>query len=172
MSYVGGNSQAITIEYAPGKFINWDGTGIDGVLVAGGVYEVKIEQQFDNGYKTMSAKSITVLTARTMEIITDLRAVPNPVYSGNGSGERVELTWSSPYSGRVEFKIYNTAGELVSKFRSDLASASARWEMKSAGGNDVASGVYVIVAEAITDKGERQRLFIKSVVVKKGSSQY
>lgn len=172
VSYVGGSGQAVNIQYAPGKFINWDGTGIDGVLVSGGVYEIKLQQQFEDGYHTMSAKSITVLTERTMEIVSEIKAVPNPVIAGNGAADRVEFTWSSPYSGRMEFRIYNTAGELISKFRAGLAFGYSRWDMKSPGGKEVSSGIYSVVCDAITDTGEHQRLFIKSVVIRVGSNDF
>lgn len=171
VSYVGGNGQVVTIQYAPGKFINWDGTGIDGVLVSGGVYEIKLEQQFDDGYHTMSAKSISVFTTRNLEILTGLKAVPNPVISGSGSGDRVEFMWNSPYSGRIEFRIYNISGELVSRLRAGLASGYSRWDMKS-GGKEVSSGVYTVVCDAVTDTGEHQRVFIKSVVIRAGSNDY
>lgn len=172
VSYAGSAGQPVSIEYAPGKFINWDGTGIDGVLVAGGVYEVKIEQQFEDGYRTMLTKSITVLTERAMALIEDLKAVPNPIMPGGSSGERVEFTWSSPYSGRMEMKIYNNAGELIRKLHAGLAGGSVRWDLKTTGGQTVSSGVYAVIAEGIKDTGEKEKQILKSVIIRRGSNNY
>lgn len=170
VSRAGHSGQGVSIEYAPGKFINWDGTGTNGVLVAGGVYEIKLEQQFEDGHRTMLSKSITILIERKMALAEDLKAAPNPILPGGSSGERVEFSWASPYSGRMEIKIYNNAGELIRELNAGLAEGSIRWDLRTAGGHLVSSGVYPVIAIAVKDTGEKEKRVIKSVVIRRGSN--
>ena len=163
----GGN---VEIRYAPGGYLLWDGRGPDGVLVANGVYELKIEQKLESGYKTVAAKSITILRSQNRTVTGELRLIPNPLVIDGPGSDRVTVSWSSALTGRAEVKIFNSAGELIAKAERPLSNNSFIWDLRSAGGQKITSGVYVVIVDGISDQGEREVKKIKLAVVRTADS--
>lgn len=164
---VGENGGVILIGYAPGEYFEWDGKNEQGELVGNGVYEIKAEQKFETGYISVAAKSITVLREKAGTTIENLRISPNPYVFVKGSQGVIRINWTSAYSGTVSFKVYNTSGELINRFRKDLSSGLAEWVPVTTGGSRASSGVYILVIEALRNSGERQMLIEKIAVIRR-----
>lgn len=166
---VGKNSGAISIEYAAGSVISWDGLNSQGRTVDSGVYEIQVELKTAQGFNVMASKSVTILNAGYDGIITDEKVYPNPVVvTDDGSASFVTIKWLSLASGSAGIKIYNMAGELIRDINTTIPAGMAgiSWNLKSAGGNSVASGAYVIVVTIRKDTGESEVKKIKLAIVR------
>ena len=163
---IGQPGQNVLIGYAPGEFIEWDGKNEQGELVANGIYEIKVEQKFENGYTSVAVKSVTIFKDRIPEIVENIKIQPNPYVFEKGSPGRINITWTSAYNGKINFKVYNSAGEMVNRFNRNLSDSFAEWAPATTGGYKVSSGVYILVIEAVRDTGERRRIIEKIAVIR------
>ncbi|MCE5301287.1 MAG: hypothetical protein LLG37_10520 [Spirochaetia bacterium] len=165
---VGKDMNNITIEYAPGSSIQWDGKNSNGVTVSSGVYEVQVEVQTAEGTSTVASKSVTVLSAGDKALLTGVKAYPNPLTIADELDHDITIQWTAAEDGEAFISIYNMAGEKVDGFRTTLAAGvtGVKWTLKAA---DVkfSSSVYVIIIEAKAAGGSKQRVVVKSAVVRK-----
>lgn len=163
---IGGAGQSVVIGYAPGEFVEWDGKNEHGELVASGVYEIKVEQKFETGYTGVVVKSVTIFREGSSEVAGNIKIQPNPYVFEQGSTGRINITWTSAYEGKIHFKVYNSSGEMVNRFKRDLSAGFAEWVPSTTGGYKVSSGVYILVIEAVRDTGERMRKIEKIAVIR------
>ena len=167
---VGKNSGVISIEYAAGATpLTWDGLNSQGRTVDSGVYEIQLELKTEQGFKVMASKSITILNAGADGIIADEKIFPNPVIvTDDATPAFVTIKWLSAASGSARLKIYNMAGELVKEINTTIASGvtGIKWDLKSAGGQSAASGMYVVVISTLKTTGESEVKKIKMAIVR------
>ena len=60
-------------------------------------------------------------------------------------------------TGRAYVHVYNIRGELVRTLTAPLSDGYVRWNLKSTGGYNVSTGVYLIVVETKNDNGQINR---------------
>jgi hypothetical protein len=164
---VGKGNTEVAIAYAPGQVITWDGNNSEGITVESGVYEVKVEISTGDGYIIAASKSITVLNAGKQGVLSNIVTYPNPVVMTGGVHQDMHITWQATGTGQVTLQVNNLAGELISTFRATLESGTAIWDLRTASGQDVASGMYVMFLQGKKDTGEVQVKVVKVCVVRK-----
>ena len=164
---VGKGNSDVVVEYAPGQIIKWDGNNSAGRTVDSGVYEMKVEISTAGGIKVVATKSVTVLNAGKAGVISGEKIYPNPVVLDNGNTGKVAIQWIPSGTGRITVSIYNSAGELVKKTKTGLLPSSLDWDLTSANGEHVTSGVYLVVLQAQKDTGELETKVMKMAVIKK-----
>ena len=164
---VGKNSPPVSIQYAAGASIPWDGLNSDGRTVDSGVYEIQVEVKTEQGFQVMATKSVTVLNAGMSGIITDMKIYPNPAIVTNGTGGAT-IKWLTASSGQADIKIYNMAGEQVRNIDTSISAGMPGivWDLKSSGGEEVSSGLYVVVIYVKKDTGESEIKKIKMAVMR------
>lgn len=170
---VGKNSPAINIEYAPGAGIAWDGLNSGGRTVDSGVYEIQVEIKTEQGFQVMASKSVTILNAGSSGIITDVKIYPNPAIITDGTaGAGVTIKWLTASQGQADIKIYNMAGEMVKSITASVGAGMPGivWDLKSSGGEEVSSGLYVVVIYIKKDSGESEIKKVKMSVMKSFST--
>ena len=137
-----------------GDVITWDGRNSHGVVVTSGTYEVQVTVKTDMAESVTASKRITVLTDRK-EYLADIIISPNP-YNEGGLGY-TQISWqflTGAETGRAYVSIYNLRGELVRKLTAPLSNGYVRWDLKSTGGYNVSTGIYLIVVETKNDNGQ------------------
>lgn len=100
----------------------------------------------DGGTRTV------VLTARVIDDQIAVYNYPNPVLRGQPT-----TFWFSG-SGRVEIRIFNTAGELVERLTAGPESRTLAWDGTDRGGRLVSPGLYVFVYSEDGELRQRQLL--------------
>ena len=168
---VGKNSGVINIEYAPGASIAWDGLNSEGRTVESGVYEMQVEVKTAQGFQIMATKSVTILNAGSNGIISDIKIYPNPAIVSDATAGAT-IKWLTGESGQADIKIYNMAGEMVRGISTSIGAGMSGiiWDLKSSGGDEVSSGLYVVVIYVKKDSGESEIKKIKMAVMKSFTS--
>jgi flagellar hook assembly protein FlgD len=167
---VGKDMSNINIQYAPGNNIVWDGKNDQGEIVSSGTYEMQVVVQTGQGTTIMASKSVVVLNAAVSGIISDIKILPNPVVvSGDSTTKKSIFRWSASGNGTAVIKIFNQAGELVRVINSTIAVgvSGISWDLKTTGGSDAASGIYICVIRVQQDTGEAETKIVKMAVVNK-----
>lgn len=164
---VGKGAGLISIEYAAGVSMDWDGKNSQGRLVDSGIYEVRVELNSGTGFETTSAKTITVLRLDAKDIITGVKAYPNPVYVVNGLVKPIKITWVPNGAGKARIDIYNQTAELVARIEAPLTPGMALWDLANSSSEKVSSGLYIIIIHAQKDSGETEIVTTKVSVIRK-----
>lgn len=167
---VGKDMSDINIQYAPGNNIVWDGKNSQGEIVSSGTYEMQVVVQTDQGTRIVASKSVVVLNAAVTGIISGIKLMPNPVVvSGDATSKKAIFQWSASGNGEAVIKIFNQDGELVRTINSTIAAgvAGIPWDIRTSGGNDAASGIYICVIRVQQDTGESETKIVKMAVVNK-----
>jgi flagellar hook assembly protein FlgD len=164
---VGKGNTGVAIAYAPGQVITWDGNNDEGRTVDSGVYEVRVEISTGDGYVVAASKSVTVLNAGKQGVFGDVATYPNPVEISGGILQVMHITWQATGTGHMTIQVNNMAGELVSKFSATLESGASAWTLMTPSGQNVASGVYIMILEGAKDTGEIQLKVMKVCVIRK-----
>ena len=166
---VGKNSGPINIEYAVGSIISWDGLNSQGSTVESGVYEIQVEIKTVQGFSVMASKSVTILNTGSGAIIADEKIYPNPVIVTDYAAQPfVTIKWLTASTGPATIQIYAITGELVKTIDTTIAAGMAgiQWNLKSWGGDPVASGMYIAVIHLKKDSGGSEVKKIKITVIK------
>jgi len=168
----GGNvAQKIRIFYGGGNYVTWDGMNNNGGAITSGIYEVKAEIVTPAGVSTMASKTITVLVSKSDKMISNIKIYPNPYVSAPDiASAPAVISWDHAYSGSVLIKIYNTSGELVKMFNRPLSDGKASWDLKMEDGKFIASGLFIVIIEAVSDAGAVQKEILKFAVIIKGET--
>lgn len=141
-----------------GDRIVWDGRNSHGIVVSSGSYEIQVTVKTELAESITASKRITVLSDRK-EYLGELVIAPNP-YTAPGQGY-TEIRWSfiggAAETGQAYVHIYNIRGELVRRLKAPLGAGLVRWDLKSTGGHNASTGVYVVVLEAKNSNGHLNR---------------
>ncbi|MGD0565994.1 MAG: FlgD immunoglobulin-like domain containing protein, partial [Candidatus Goldiibacteriota bacterium] len=162
---IGARGNVIPINYGPGIIYNWDGKNPQGELVGSGVYEVQIQAFYLNSTSVSVSKSINILNGEDNNMVSGQKAYPNPYVLSSGTANAT-IAWQSGAAGRMDIKIYNTAGELVKAMSAALESGQAQWNLTASQGGPVPSGLYIILLEARSNSGIIQVKKVKLAVIK------
>ncbi len=161
-----GTSQ-ITVKYGEdtSDFIVWDGKNAAGMTVSSGTYEMQVIIVTPDGRSIQSSKSVIILNEGN-NYLEEVKAYPNP-YVGK-SRSFITIAWKGkdnkiPYGDAV-ISIYNAAGELIARLTEDASKLSVKWNMKTAGGDNVSQGYYICVVELKNNEGYLDRKWIKIAV--------
>ena len=166
---VGKNAPPISLQYAAGASIPWDGLNSDGRTVDSGIYEIQVELKTDQGFKIMASKTVTILNAGSGGIIQEEKIYPNPMMVTDGSASGyATIKWLTASTGEADIQIYNMAGELIRGIKTSITAGMSgiQWDLKTDGGRRVAGGAYVVVIHLKKDSGEHEIKKIKMAVVK------
>jgi len=90
---------------------------------------------------------------------------PNP----NPSGSGIWIPYSINTDARVDFKIYDVAGELVRTLGPDDESAGTHeglWDLRNASGAEAAPGIYLVLIHARSAVGDEAKAWKKCAVVR------
>ena len=165
-SQAGGN---IDIVYSNeiGDIITWDGRNSHGVVVTSGNYEVQVTVKTAMAESVTATKRITVLTDR-QNYLDSISISPNP-HNAGGQGY-ADIRWrftTVTEDGSANIFIYNMAGELARTLKAPLSAGIARWDLKSTGGHNVSTGVYLIVVETKNTNGQVNHKKVKFTIASK-----
>lgn len=123
----------------------WNATGSNGQVVANGFYHLTLTQAFTDGAQVVLNQAVFVdpyaLTARVA-----MTVAPNLVYSG-GSVQMAAQVEGSPVQGAGAFKIYTVNGERLRAL--DAVNGQATWDLANQQGEQVASGLYLVVLDVM-----------------------
>jgi len=165
--YVDGSSSSTTIKIGDNGNLNWDGKNSLGTLVSTGAYEIQVEIRSADGYTVTARRTITVLNNNQGGIISDVKAFPNPYVTAKGNDGIIRISWTALSQGRVKIRIYNVAGELVSRLDAKLSDTYADWNVTARDGSRLASAYLTAVIEAVNDNGAIERRIIKLAIIRK-----
>jgi hypothetical protein len=150
--------------YLNGKTLaTWDTTNNDGVVVPNGFYPLVLTQVFTDATSAQSQTTVYVgALSRTAQI--QLSAQPNIVTSG-GTIRLLAMVEGVPVSGSHVLKLYDTSRELMKTL--DMSGGQAVWDLTNSVGQDVASGLYLIVLDTVDPQtGNPAQKVIKVVVLR------
>jgi len=110
---------------------------------------VPIETRVDPPAQTLTARLdqlsiIQVMVAAPGGSPSDVRVFPNPIRPSLGFSYQTMNFSNVPADAQL--RVFTAAGELVRELRSNNA-GQASWDGRNAGGNDAASGLYLVVIE-------------------------
>jgi flagellar hook assembly protein FlgD len=171
-----GTGALVPLKIGPSASVSWDGKNSEGNTVANGIYEVQVEIKTADGYKVVSSRSITVMATDDQSVLTDPsnakafpKVYPNPMtYMGDDfTTQTATIEWFAAVPGRITIRIYNVAGELVKSIPADLAAKSVKWDVRTEGGESLASGLYVFVLQARTLDGKTETRMTKWSLIKR-----
>lgn len=164
---VGKSSQTVEIQYAAGQVIKWDGKNSDGRFVQTGMYEIMLELDSGNGFKTTASKSVTVFNDESNKFISGIKIFPNPVTVNKSFTKPVNISWNPGVPGKMTIEVYNMASELVSRVNADLAGGTAQWNIDTFTGKECTGGIYMMLLHAQTSFGGTQNAMAKFAVIRK-----
>jgi len=172
-----GTGAPIPLKYGNGgQTANWDGKNLEGKTVSNGTYEVVVEVKEAGGYKSVAAKTVTVLGEQGASVFADPsgklypKIYPNPlVTDGSVLNTAAVIDWYIAAPGEITVKIYNVAGELVRRMDGDLNLKPMTWDLKEQNGQEVSSGLFIIVLQAKVKDGRRETIATKLAVIKVGT---
>jgi hypothetical protein len=125
-----------------------------GMDLPGGLYFIHLRSD-DHGTVTVLEKAFTLV--RSFGGSLALGASPNPVLASSPSAL---IFWSPAVA--AELQAYSLSGELIKDFgRQSLG--SLRWDLRGAGGQPVAGGIYIIRARV---PGKRAFFSFKLAVIR------
>jgi uncharacterized repeat protein (TIGR01451 family) len=157
---VTGNIPAqLTIGLNNGTTIVWDGTGDNGGVVPSGQYFIEASEQNGTGGETIMTAHVMVVSDTANTGMGNITAQPNLL---NGV-TAYQVAFSSSVPGlTLDYRVYDTAGELVRKktFGDSMGSSSAHWDATG-----MASGLYFAVVEAANDQGGQIGYKILKIVI-------
>lgn len=162
----GGGSTA-QFTFGDGGMLQWDGKNFEGALVATGEYIVKVEVRAADGFTVTSNKTMTVIRQNPGTVLGEVKCYPNPYVVVNTAAGNMRFAWTGTGPGRVNIKIYNAAGELVTAVESPMSALSADWNMKTMYEGNYASGFYIAVIEGVLSTGEKERKAVKLAILRK-----
>jgi len=158
-----GSEEYIEINFMSGRPpVIWNGTNNQNLIVENGVYTMQMVMVDANGYESIAQAQLTVLH-NGYEVINNLKITPNPINAL--LTEQVVFTFDVQSNIEIKVKIYNIAGELIKQIE-DRDVTSIVWNMAEFG-VQYASGVYIVVIEAVTDSGMQKTIIGKFVIVRK-----
>jgi flagellar hook assembly protein FlgD len=164
VTVLGKDGGKISVNYAPGLSIAWDGRNAQGRLVDSGLYEVRVEDKAEGSYVVEASKTITIIN-QTGVILGEIKVLPNPVRLDDSTPKMVKITWSGRDNGSVSLKIYNKAGELIREIGSKLMDGHAIWNLDTNAGSPVSGGLYICILDAKKDSGENEKKTTKIAVI-------
>ncbi len=140
-----GPGGALTI-YLNGQVLAvWNATGDNGQVVANGFYYLTLTQTLTDGTQVVLNQAVFVDPyAQTTRVA--MTVAPNLVYSG-GLVQIAAQVEGSPVQGAGAFKIYTVNGERLRAL--DAVNGQAAWDLANGEGEQVASGLYLIVLDVM-----------------------
>lgn len=163
----GKNDNPVSIEYAPGSFIDWDGKNDLGVRVGNGVYEIQFVLTNHSGRMIQGSRTVNILNERIDSSLGDVKIMPNP-YRGPvvSKVDHIDIGWSFTGTGWVTVYIYNLQGEQVKKFKARLEDGGVAWNLMASNGEEpIAAGYYVAVINSRNSEGLLERKTAKIAVM-------
>jgi flagellar hook assembly protein FlgD len=136
---VNGTNQLVIYD-AGGAVINiWDGKDGSGVIVLSGTYTVQVRTKDKDGNEFTVNKILDIVADNSYDVSVKV------YYSASDMTIFGDAVNAQDFS----IKIYNIKGELIISRRLQTAANkySMIWDMRTAGGNKAAHGMYVVVAE-------------------------
>jgi hypothetical protein len=100
--------------------------------------------------QTWHLSTFQIMQAKPESGLTDVKIYPNP-YRPNSVSDVMHFTNMPPYA---KVKIYTFLGELVKEIKADV-NGMAHWDGVNAGGNKVASGVYIAFLRSADGKSSK-----------------
>jgi len=164
----------VSINYGGMSPLTWDGTNSQGRLVTNGVYEIQLQSKTANGLEDISSKQVIILREQGSTVITDPsdpeawpKIIPNPkIITGDGQ-DTITFQWFiTGAEGKVLIRIYNMAGELVDRIEAPLLPNQCDWDLRTSGNHPVASGMFIVIMEGISDIGITEFVTRKFVIIK------
>jgi hypothetical protein len=150
----------LTIFLNGSPLATWDGMGLNGEWVPNGHYHFVLEVDLGSGQEVILERDAYI--GPRGKAVVSLTASPNVstggaiVLSGSLSG--------IPADGQSRIKLYTVGGELLRTLVPSLGTVS--WDLRSASGKAVASGVYLAVLEGPGPTGDLVRGVVKVLVVR------
>jgi flagellar hook assembly protein FlgD len=129
----------------PDGTVTWNGLGLNGQLLASGIYTVQLLQSGAGGSVILESRQVVLLRTGTPQGGT-IHLVPNPA-SGAGGVTKVTLYYTPSINGNALAEVYDIAGERVALGTDSSKSGQIALDMTKA-----ASGTY-IVSLTIRDNG-------------------
>ncbi len=141
----------------------WDATDSNGKVVPNGFYHLVVTQVFTDGTSLQLQKTVYVgPLSRTAQV--QLSAQPNIAYAG-GTIHLLAVVDGVPVNGSHVLKLFDTNREAVKTL--DMSDGQAVWDLTSAAGQEVSSGLYLIVLDTVDPAtGNPARKTIKVVVLR------
>lgn len=162
--YIGGGNSSTTIKLGASGDVEWDGKNSLGKNVSNGIYEVRVEFRQSGGYVLYAGKSMTVLTEGKAAVLGDVKILPNPVIMKGNAAAAARFVWTALGQGDVTLKVYNAAGELVSRSDAKVSDTFIDWAAKTENGAKLSTGFYIAVVEAVSEAGIVERKIIKLAI--------
>jgi hypothetical protein len=143
--------------------VTWNTTNNNGTVVPNGFYNLVLTQVFTDGTSVQLQTTVYVGTlSRTTQV--QLSAQPNIAYSG-GTIRLLGTVEGNPVTGNRVLKLYDTSKELVRTL--DMSGGQAVWDLTNSAGQEVASGLYLIVLDIVDPQtGTPAQKVIKVVVLR------
>jgi flagellar hook assembly protein FlgD len=139
--------------------LTWDGTNDAGVLVQSGTYFVQLAAMGEGGATTVQSTSITIIEARTVNLLSQLFAVPNPASLSKDHGITIHM--SNPPGTKVLGRLYNLAGECVLVTANDSDPQRLFINLDD---RRLASGIYILAVWAKAPWGVVDRKSVKLAI--------
>jgi len=143
--------------------MEWDGKNEAGIAVSTGVYEMQVIVQTKEGPILEASKKIIILN-QGRDFLSDVEIHPNP-YTPGILPQGTYIWWGGTDNGTAVIKIYNFAGELVTRLEEDLSMGTVFWDFTTTQGSKVATGKYIVIVEAIDSIGNRNIKWQKLVIL-------
>lgn len=156
----------INITYGTGDndFIIWDGRNSFGLAVSSGIYELQVCLRTREGFLKEATRTVFIRN-EGKKYLGNISIVPNP-YRGTTNGIEIRwdlggVTWmpdpGGAQTGEVAVLICSVSGEQVRKIYGKLQAGRVVWDLKSASGELVTTGIYIAVIEAKSSDGYLER---------------
>lgn len=128
-----------------------------------GFYQLVLAQELTDGTSARRERDVFIAPQGSTAAI-QLKAQPNLVQSGGKILLSAQFG-AVPADGRSVVKIFTVGGELVRALK--LAQGQVAWDLTGAGGQEVASGIYLVVLDGVdVATGAPARKTIKVVVLR------
>ena len=126
---------------------------------------VGVKVQHADGRQAEASKTIVVLT-QAENFLSGIKAFPNPYTAVDAAFMPMIFGWNAGGTqGTIKIRIYNIKGEKVRELDEKLGTGFAAWDGKQDDGARVASGVYIVLFDALSDSGYLNKKRIKIAVL-------
>lgn len=159
-----GDGHTVRVVLKSGNVIYWDGRNNDGDIVTTGQYYLEIRSRMGNEREQVRTVPVAVLASPGG--LSTVRLAPNPVTLPATSQARF-LVSGPPGHDATHVKVYAVSGELVQRLLSDPGNpGTVVWDVRSAAGGRLASGLYLAVVELQSGSALLERHTLKVLVVR------
>jgi hypothetical protein len=151
--FVPERDRTLYISGGSGGGIPFHGTDDSGAPLSNGYYRVELKVVGGSGYEAAFYLEHEPWAGGAVAIVLPMR------------GTQATFCWNYPEAVRIQFDVYNLAGELVWQCGGHGQIGQARWDLQSAGGQPIAGGIYVVKSRALTDDGAADDIRILKLAV-------